>query len=688
MTGEPTGPRPKVSVVVPVHDPGPSLERSIASLDAQTMPADAFEAIFVDDGSSDGSGARLDALAAERSNVRVVHIPASGSPGLPRNVGLDMALGEYVQFLDADDRLGERALERQYDVAARNRSDIVVGKLVSNFRGVSWSLFRANREACTLRDAPLIANLTVSKMFRAAFLREHGLRFPEGWPKIEDEHLVVRAYLRASTVSVIADEACYFYCERADGGNLSSQPLDPDQYFEHLGSIFDEIERGTAAGAFRARLLRRFYQVEMLGRLTGDPFVVAPADDRERLVAAVRRLSLARLDDRVHDGLPPALRLRSTLLRLGGTAELEELARREATLALHVVAGPVRRAPGGFEVPWRASPRWSDGSPFLLVRAGGRLVLDPRLTDGLGAESADVAVDPHSLETEVGLDERGGWLEWLLQARGRVRLNRPTSTPGRTSAGKARIPVAGGVLVVRPDAPGPSMQALTAGSWDVIVRLNGLGLDLRAAALAEASEPPARDVAWVVGDPVGVVVPALGSGGEISLEVRAAADLEAPMPGRVPPSLVSRSPRVAIHVPLAMAPQTRGRARLALGSAADNVGPGLETLETRLTPRGAGTILTVVQPAPARVAPGPYPLWLAVAGAGVVRLGTATVGDGGRISVEGLRRMTVVDRARLGCAGAAISARGVARRGGAAAERVSADWRRGRRWLRRRLAPR
>lgn len=241
MADERAGGSLKVSVVVPVYNPGAALDRSVASILAQTMPDDAFEAIFVDDGSTDGSGQRLDEIAAAHRHISVVHIAASGGPSRPRNIGVQRARGEYVQFLDADDRLGERALDLLYEMGRRNGSDIVIGKLVSNFRGVHWGMFQRSYESCTVATAPLIENLTVSKMFRAAFIRENGIAFPEGLRLTEDQYFVVLAYLRAKVVSVLADEPCYFYCGRDDGGNLSSEPLRPAEYCGNLRRILDMI---------------------------------------------------------------------------------------------------------------------------------------------------------------------------------------------------------------------------------------------------------------------------------------------------------------------------------------------------------------------------------------------------------------------------------------------------------------
>lgn len=64
----------KVSVVVPVYNPGGYIDACLTSVVHQSLPADEYETVFVDDGSTDGTGARLDALAARHTNVHVIHI--------------------------------------------------------------------------------------------------------------------------------------------------------------------------------------------------------------------------------------------------------------------------------------------------------------------------------------------------------------------------------------------------------------------------------------------------------------------------------------------------------------------------------------------------------------------------------------------------------------------------------------
>src|SRR4051812_11043610 len=159
---------PKVTVIVPVYNPGADIDDCIESLLDQTLSPDELELIFVDDGSTDGTPARLDALAAAHRNVRVQHIPNSGWPGKPRNVGLDLATGDYVFFVDNDDRVERDGLERAHAMAVQDRADVVIGKVVGHgSRRVPRDLFTENRHAVAFEPG-LLALLTPHKLFSRA----------------------------------------------------------------------------------------------------------------------------------------------------------------------------------------------------------------------------------------------------------------------------------------------------------------------------------------------------------------------------------------------------------------------------------------------------------------------------------------------------------------------------------------
>lgn len=102
-------PPPAVSVVIPTHDRLRYLRDAVASVRAQTV--DDWELVVVDDGSRDGTGAYLEGLADGR--VRVLERAHTGNVAAVRNVGIREARGEWVAFLDSDDRWRPRKLERQ-----------------------------------------------------------------------------------------------------------------------------------------------------------------------------------------------------------------------------------------------------------------------------------------------------------------------------------------------------------------------------------------------------------------------------------------------------------------------------------------------------------------------------------------------------------------------------------------------
>jgi glycosyltransferase involved in cell wall biosynthesis len=102
-------------VVIPVYNPGSYIGDCIRSMIGEVPSGAEYEVVFVDDGSTDDTPALLDKIAAEHTNIRVVHEQNSGWSGRPRNVGIDCSQGEYVMFVDHDDSLGAQALERLYE---------------------------------------------------------------------------------------------------------------------------------------------------------------------------------------------------------------------------------------------------------------------------------------------------------------------------------------------------------------------------------------------------------------------------------------------------------------------------------------------------------------------------------------------------------------------------------------------
>jgi glycosyltransferase involved in cell wall biosynthesis len=99
----------KISIIVPVYNAEKYLSQCIDSILSQTFTD--FELLLIDDGSSDNSAAMSDEYARKDSRIQVFH-KENGGVSSARNLGIDKAQGEWITFVDSDDRLAGNFLEQ------------------------------------------------------------------------------------------------------------------------------------------------------------------------------------------------------------------------------------------------------------------------------------------------------------------------------------------------------------------------------------------------------------------------------------------------------------------------------------------------------------------------------------------------------------------------------------------------
>lgn len=112
---------PLISVIVPIYNVKPYLAKCVKSIFAQSYRD--IEILLVDDGSTDGSGALADELAAEDVRATVFH-KENGGLSDARNFGLAHCNGEWVSFVDSDDYVSPIYIETLYIAASENGCDI------------------------------------------------------------------------------------------------------------------------------------------------------------------------------------------------------------------------------------------------------------------------------------------------------------------------------------------------------------------------------------------------------------------------------------------------------------------------------------------------------------------------------------------------------------------------------------
>ncbi|WP_327236663.1 glycosyltransferase [Streptomyces sp. NBC_01317] len=271
---------PDVSVIVGAYEAMPYLVRCLESVEKQTLGAGRIEIVAVDDGSTDGTGEYLEKFAAESAvPTRVVRQANSGGPSGPRNVGLSLARGRYVFFLDADDYFGEEALERMVAMADRAGTDVVLGKVEGVNRTAPRSMWGKTVERVDVFNSRAIFALSAQKLFRRDLLTRLDLRFDEELRTGEDALFTLEVFLRGSGVSIVADYTCYYLVGRDDGKHVTKS----GGYilrFDSARALMKLIADLVPPGAKRDKLMTRPFTVTLLQQFT--PHLLKESDDVRR----------------------------------------------------------------------------------------------------------------------------------------------------------------------------------------------------------------------------------------------------------------------------------------------------------------------------------------------------------------------------------------------------------------------
>lgn len=217
----------RLSVIVPVYNVEDYLDACLESLEAQDCRD--FEAVCVNDGSTDSSRQILARWAGRFGWIRIVDKP-NGGLSSARNAGIDAAQGDYVCFLDSDDRLKPQACRRIVEAFDAHGCDALV------YGGVALPLAASNpwlEQVLSPRDVTyegpsedlLFAPDTRPFAWRCAlrrdFASDRGIRFDERVGYGEDQVFLFAVYARAVRTTLISDRL-YEYRVTRDGSLMSN----------------------------------------------------------------------------------------------------------------------------------------------------------------------------------------------------------------------------------------------------------------------------------------------------------------------------------------------------------------------------------------------------------------------------------------------------------------------------------
>lgn len=207
---------PLVSVIVPVYNAEKYLNRCVDSILSQTMTD--FELILVDDGSKDNSGRICDEYAEKDARVRVFHKP-NGGVSSARNLGLDNATGNWITYVDADDRCSCKYLEHLLAKTDEGTDLILSYAVVCDSLGENAEIYPEYRV-----DASNFERLFVdsdmhwhtspwAKLYRASIIYENNLRFNEMMHIGEDADFLFSFMLITDRIYVSSGTDYYYTCD-------------------------------------------------------------------------------------------------------------------------------------------------------------------------------------------------------------------------------------------------------------------------------------------------------------------------------------------------------------------------------------------------------------------------------------------------------------------------------------------
>ncbi|MGF7409752.1 glycosyltransferase family 2 protein [Providencia alcalifaciens] len=255
---------PMVSIIVPIYNVEKYLSLCIDSIIKQSYSN--LEIILVNDGSPDNSSNIINSYASKDSRIQAIHTNNQGVSAA-RNLGLNIATGEYIVFVDADDYLGIDFVSYMLDIFHKTQCDFAMSRNCFKIPGEQNQIKTDNILKMTSTEASslLIHPDTIdvgcwNKMFNTKFLKDHKINFPENFYMGEGLNFIIFAAQYSSYIGV-GNRKVYYY--RKDNIASATTVLSVEKYINALSAI-DNIEKKSIITSFefeKSLMLHRYFTV-------------------------------------------------------------------------------------------------------------------------------------------------------------------------------------------------------------------------------------------------------------------------------------------------------------------------------------------------------------------------------------------------------------------------------------------
>ena len=258
---------PAISIIMPVYKAERYLQRSLNSILAQTFIN--WEAILVDDGSPDKSGAILDEYATKDPRFQVIH-KKNGGVSSARQIGIETAKGDYVIHVDPDDWVEPNMLEELYDKIVEDDADMVICDFIWNRptgTSISSQCPSAFDTRSILKDLFLerLHGSCCNKLIKKSIIDSNNINFPKELSIHEDMYFMTKLVLLDIKVTYL-NKAFYHYVIGENANSISQKIGQSYEYDVMVLHMFDKLLDSNECKKYAHRffatnvLIKEFYR--------------------------------------------------------------------------------------------------------------------------------------------------------------------------------------------------------------------------------------------------------------------------------------------------------------------------------------------------------------------------------------------------------------------------------------------
>ena len=227
----------KVSIIIPVYNSEKFLKKTIESIIEQNF--NGIELILINDCSTDSSGYICESYKERYNWIKYKDLKQNKGVGYARNLGLEIANGEYIHFVDSDDTLVENTYNRLFEILNNKKFDLISAatNIIENNKiverrsiGKTVVLDNANKigkyiDTFELKDKDRVLNVIWNKLYSLEIIKKNNLKFDEKI-NLGEDFIFNCNYFKHINSFIESDTFIYNYYKRNIGSLTTKFRLD------------------------------------------------------------------------------------------------------------------------------------------------------------------------------------------------------------------------------------------------------------------------------------------------------------------------------------------------------------------------------------------------------------------------------------------------------------------------------